>query len=169
AVMSDGNVEQIGTPNEIYDSPATVFVAGFIGQANLWPCRVDTRSGSLATVTALGTKLSAGCNIDGIAAGQSATLMVRPERLQITSTEPAAGGTHIAGTVSDLTFQGPVVRLVVTAADGAQVLAHVGHDSDLPLLRPGDHVWANWPSDAALVLPPADHIPLTDDELVVES
>ncbi len=169
AVMSNGNVEQIGTPTEIYDSPATVFVAGFIGQTNLWPCTVDTRSGSLATVTALGTKLAAGCNIDGISAGQRATLMVRPERLQITSTEPAAGGTHVAGTVSDLTFQGPVVRLVVTAADGAQVLAHVGPDSDLPLLRPGDNVWATWPSDAALVLPPADHIPLTDDDLVVES
>ena len=37
AVMNAGKVEQIGTPTEIYDRPATVFVAGFIGQANLWP------------------------------------------------------------------------------------------------------------------------------------
>ncbi|MGZ4694259.1 MAG: ABC transporter ATP-binding protein [Acidimicrobiales bacterium] len=162
AVMSDGNVEQIGTPNEIYDSPATVFVAGFIGQANLWPCRVDTRSGSLATVTALGTKLSAGCNIDGIAAGQSATLMVRPERLQITSTEPAAGGTHIAGTVSDLTFQGPVVRLSLTAPDESPIIAHVGAEQDLPLLRPGDRVHVSWAPEASLVLPAAD-IPTTED------
>ena len=62
-----------------------------------------------------------------------------------------------------------MVRLVVHTPDGSQVLAHVGHDSDLPLLRPGDQVWASWPSDAALVLPPDDTIPLTDDELVVES
>jgi spermidine/putrescine transport system ATP-binding protein len=169
AVMSNGNVEQIGTPTEIYDSPATVFVAGFIGQTNLWPCKVETRSGSLATVSTLGTTLSAGCNIDGIHAGQRATLMVRPERLAITSTEPPPDGTHVRGRVIDLTFQGPVVRLVLTADDGSQVLAHVGHDSDLPLLRPGDEVWADWPSDAALVLPSDDSIPLTDDELVVES
>ena len=36
AVMNQGNVEQIGAPTDIYDRPATVFVAGFIGQANLW-------------------------------------------------------------------------------------------------------------------------------------
>ncbi len=144
-------------------------MAGFIGQTNLWPCKVETRSGSLATVSTLGTTLSAGCNIDGIDAGQRATLMVRPERLSITSTEPPADLTHVRGRVTDLTFQGPVVRLVLTADDGSQVLAHVGHDSDLPLLRPGDEVWADWPSDAALVLPSDDSIPLTDDELVVES
>ncbi|HEY5153544.1 MAG TPA: spermidine/putrescine ABC transporter ATP-binding protein, partial [Acidimicrobiales bacterium] len=44
AVMSNGNVEQIGTPTEIYARPSTVFVAGFIGQANLWPCSIDSRS-----------------------------------------------------------------------------------------------------------------------------
>ena len=169
AVMSNGNVEQIGSPTEIYDSPATVFVAGFIGQTNLWPCKIESRSGSLATITALGTTLSAGCNIAGLEAGQHAMLMVRPERLQVTSTEPPDEGTHVGGTVTDLTFQGPVVRLVLAAADGSQVLAHVGHDSDLPLLRPGDQVWADWPSGAALVLPLDNAIPLTDDELVVES
>ena len=42
-------------------------------------------------------------------------------------------------------------------------------DADLPLLRPGDTVWASWPPDAACVLPPADDLPLTDDELVDES
>ncbi len=41
AVMSDGRVEQIGAPTDIYDEPATVFVAGFIGQANLWPADGD--------------------------------------------------------------------------------------------------------------------------------
>ena len=67
AVMSNGNVEQIGTPTEIYDNPATVFVAGFIGQANLWPCTVDERGQRhAATVAALGTHLSAGCHIAGI-------------------------------------------------------------------------------------------------------
>lgn len=44
AVMNAGNVEQIGTPTEIYDKPATVFVANFIGQANLWPGRQTERT-----------------------------------------------------------------------------------------------------------------------------
>jgi spermidine/putrescine transport system ATP-binding protein len=169
AVMSNGNVEQIGTPNEIYDNPATVFVAGFIGQTNLWPCQIDARSGTDTTVSSLGTTLRATCNLNGeIKVGQTATMMVRPERLAITATEPSTGD-HINGMVTDLTFQGPVVRLVLAASDGSQVLAHVGHEAELPMLRPGDRVWASWPAEAALVLPPDDAIPLTDDELVVES
>ncbi len=45
AVMNEGRVEQIGAPTEIYDEPATVFVAGFIGQANLWPAERDRPAG----------------------------------------------------------------------------------------------------------------------------
>ena len=60
AVMNAGNVEQIGAPNEIYERPATVFVASFIGQANLWPGRQTGRSnGDLVDVEVLGTTLRA--------------------------------------------------------------------------------------------------------------
>ncbi len=169
AVMSNGNVEQIGTPTEIYGRPATVFVAGFIGQANLWPCAIEERVNGTATVGALGTHLSASCHVPGISAGQQGTVMVRPERLQISMSEPSTVGARVSGQVTDLTFQGPVVRLLLTVADGAQVLANVPDDADLPQLRPGDTVWASWAPDAACVLPPADDFPLTDDELVEES
>jgi len=64
--------------------------------------------------------------------------------------------------VSDLTFQGPVLRLSMAAADGSTVLAHVGPEQDLPLLRPGDEVYVGWAPDASLVLPAAD-IPTAQD------
>ena len=169
AVMSNGNVEQIGTPTEIYARPSTVFVAGFIGQANLWPCSIDSRSNGSAIVGALGTSLSARCHLPQIAAGQRGTVMVRPERLQITMSDPETLGARVSGRVTDLTFQGPVVRLLLTVPDGSQVLANVPDDADLPQLRPGDEVWASWAPDAACVLPAADDLPLTDDELVEES
>jgi len=169
AVMSNGNVEQIGTPTEIYARPSTVFVAGFIGQANLWPCSIDSRSNGSAIVGALGTSLSASCHLPEIAAGQRGTVMVRPERLQITMSDPETLGARVSGRVTDLTFQGPVVRLLLTVPDGSQVLANVPDDADLPQLRPGDEVWASWAPDAACVLPAADDLPLTDDELVEES
>jgi spermidine/putrescine transport system ATP-binding protein len=169
AVMSNGNVEQIGSPTEIYAKPSTVFVAGFIGQANLWPCTVEARANGTATVGALGATLQASCHLDSIAAGQRGTMMVRPERLQISMEDPGTAGARVKGRVADLTFQGPVVRLLLDAPDGAQVLANVPHDAALPLLRPGDSVWASWTTDAACVLPPADDLPLTDDELIEES
>src|SRR4051812_7703496 len=75
AVMSDGRVEQMATPSDIYDEPATVFVAGFIGQANLWPATVAGPRGDGAVVEALGTTVPARAAIDGSGPG---TLMVRP-------------------------------------------------------------------------------------------
>lgn len=159
AVMSDGRVEQIGTPTEIYDNPASVFVAGFIGQANLWPATVVQRASDCATVTALGgATLTATCHskVDGMGAGAAATLMVRPERITISLTQPASqtgGEQSVNATVTDLTFQGPIVRLALEAADGSPIIANVDPDADLPLLRPGDSVWASWSQNAACVLP----------------
>jgi spermidine/putrescine transport system ATP-binding protein len=68
----------------------------------------------------------------------------------------------VRATVSDLTFQGPVLRLSLTAADGAPVVAHVGPEQALPMLRPGDEVYVWWTPAASLVLPAAD-IPTAQD------
>ncbi len=159
AVMSVGNVEQIGTPEEIYGRPSTVFVAGFIGQANLWPCHVERSDAERATATALGATFDASIGATRIEAGGDATLMVRPERVRVSTDAPT--GPAVAATVTDLTFQGAMVRLALETADNAPIVAHIGHDQDLPLLRPGDQIYACWPSDAALVLPAAD-IPTSD-------
>jgi len=169
AVMSDGRVEQIGTPTEIYDNPATVFVAGFIGQANLWSATVTDRSATSATVIALGgSTLSGACVADSVRAGAPVTLMVRPERISI-SMNPSSGDMQsVNATVTDLTFQGPVVRLALSAPDGSPIIANIEPDADLPLLRPGHSVWASWAPTAACVLPDAPDHPRTLDDIVVE-
>jgi spermidine/putrescine transport system ATP-binding protein len=167
AVMNGGRVEQIGTPVDIYARPASVFVAGFIGQANLWPCRVIGTAAPSADgspgfdVEVLGTTMASACGDVRIEIGGTATLMVRPERVRITTEEPAGDGA-VRATVSDLTFQGPLVRLLLVAADGSSIVAQLGHEVELPLLRPGDGVWAGWPPDASLVLPAAE-IPTAED------
>jgi spermidine/putrescine transport system ATP-binding protein len=68
----------------------------------------------------------------------------------------------VEATVADLTFQGPVVRLSLAASDHATVIAHVGPEQDLPLLRPGDRVYACWSPNASLVLPAGD-VPAIDE------
>ena len=144
--MSDGRVEQIGTPTEIYHRPDTAFVAGFIGEANLWPAEVTAQSGDQVTVTALGATLPA--RATGPLAGD-VTLMVRPERIRVAADQASAPESAVVVTVTSLVFQGPVVRLAGEAADGNEVLAHIGPDQQLPLLRPGDEVWASWDTPAA--------------------
>ena len=157
AVMNVGNVEQIGTPTEIYDRPASVFVAGFIGQANLWHGRQTGRANrDYVEVGVLGTTLKARPGDTAIETGGQATLMVRPERVRVSIEQPAGDVTAVPAKVVDLTFQGPLLRLALAAPDGSAILAHVGPEQDLPMLRPGDDVFVGWAPDAALVLPAAD-------------
>jgi spermidine/putrescine transport system ATP-binding protein len=157
AVMNAGYVEQIGTPTEIYDRPATVFVAGFIGQANLWNGRQTGRANrDYVEVSILGTTLKARPGDTLIETGGRATLMVRPERVRVTMERPAGEVAAVPAKVVDLTFQGPVLRLSLAAADGSPVVAHIGPEQDLPMLRPGDDVYVGWAPDASLVLPAAD-------------
>ena len=92
AVMSRGRVEQIGTPEEIYDRPASIFVAGFIGSANLLPAVVSTGS----TPSAPKVDLAMGATIDvqtvgDAPPGEEVTVMVRPERMVPQEGEPQAG------------------------------------------------------------------------------
>jgi spermidine/putrescine transport system ATP-binding protein len=169
AVMSDGRVEQIGTPTEIYDNPASVFVAGFIGQANLWPGAVTGRSGESADIVALaGASLKGRCQSDALRAGSDAVLMVRPERIMISVDQSTAGDQRVHGTVVDLTFQGPIVRLVLHASDGTPIIANIDPDHNLPMLRPGDSVFASWSASAASVLPASPDHPLTAIDVVDE-
>jgi spermidine/putrescine transport system ATP-binding protein len=167
AVMNQGNVEQIGTPNEIYDRPDTVFVAGFIGQANLWNGRQTGRvNREYVEVDVLGTRLRARPGGTAIEPGGQITLMVRPERVQVSVQRPSGAEAgqiaSVPARVVDITFLGPVLRLSMSASDESPVLAHVGPEQDLPMLRPGDDVYVSWSPDASLVLPAAD-IPTAGD------
>lgn len=163
AVMNAGNVDQIGTPTEIYDRPASVFVAGFIGQANLWAGRQTGRANrDYVEVDVLGATLRARPGDTAIEPGGRATVMVRPERVRVSIGQPTGDISAVPAKVVDLTFQGPVLRLSLEAPDGSPILAHVGTEQELPMLRPGDDVFAGWVPDASLVLPAAD-IPTTQD------
>jgi spermidine/putrescine transport system ATP-binding protein len=153
AVMNEGRVEQIGAPRDIYDAPESVFVAGFIGSANLYPTTVTGADGDVRTVS-LGGQTIPVPDAEGVGAeGAAATFMVRPERVRVSASAPANGFVGIPCTVADLVFQGPVVRLSLAALDGAPLVAHVAADDELPFLRPGDHVFATWERDAARLLP----------------
>ena len=153
AVMNVGRVEQIGTPREIYDHPASVFVAGFIGQANLWPVSILQRSSDRCTVALGGGTVVSRCD-DDLTAGQDAVLMVRPERITVDATAADGGVASVQATVTDLVFQGPVVRYELRLQDGHTVIAHIQARRDgLPI--PGDTVLASWPPDATVLLPPA--------------
>ena len=157
AVMNEGRVEQIGTPEEIYHSPSSVFVAGFIGVANLIPATVASVSGDHAEVELPGGfRTSVPVTHTATRAGAAGTLMVRPERMQVRMEEPEGTAPRLRLSVANLVFQGPIVRAALRADDGTEVVGQIGPDEDLPLLRPGAEVWATWDADGARLLPAQD-------------
>ncbi|HMA40051.1 MAG TPA: ABC transporter ATP-binding protein [Gemmatimonadales bacterium] len=154
AVMNAGRVEQIGTPQEIYHAPATVFVAGFIGGANLLPATVaEVRGGRAAVELASGDRVELPAGDWGARAGGRAVVMVRPERLRL----DAAAATHgTLAVVQSIAFQGPVMRCDLRARDGTELVARVGPEQAVPDLRPGQELRVSWDVDAARLLPPSE-------------
>lgn len=152
AVMSQGNVEQIGTPEEIYHCPASLFVAGFIGSANLLPGVVRDRDGDGSVVDLVaGPTIRASGGSEPVV-GDQVSVMLRPERIRIVpDADPA--GRSLAGVVSDLVFQGASARLAIRLGDGTELVTNVGTDVDLPFLRPGDDVHVGWQRGAAFLIP----------------
>jgi len=102
AVMRAGRVEQIASPVDIYEKPATRFVAGFVGETNFID-GVIARDGGCAFVTSFGRLPRAEC---ALAEGARATLSVRPERIEI-----SREGQGIAGRVEDFVFRGEYTLL----------------------------------------------------------
>jgi spermidine/putrescine transport system ATP-binding protein len=151
AVMSEGRVEQIGTPHEIYNSPASLFVAGFIGSANLLPGEVVGTDGDDTVV-----KLTAGHTVRARTTevhqpDAPVSVMLRPERLTATA-ESLDDGRSIEGTVADVVFQGATARIVVHLGDESEVIASVVTGTDLPFLLPGNTVHLTWKPGSAFLL-----------------
>ena len=157
AVMSEGVVEQVGTPEEIYHSPATLFVAGFIGSANLLPGTVASQDADDVVVDlecGFTVRVAPNPNAErSPATGDPVSVMIRPERVSV---EPDGGalpdGRRLEGIVRSLIFQGCQIRLDLVLADGTGIVAWIDPDDDVPTLRPGSPVNVTWRPGAAFLL-----------------
>ena len=119
AVMNAGQVVQIGTPSELYERPATHFVADFLGEANFLPGEV-AQVDPLQVTTAAGTLVSAVPS--DVTAGEEVTCCVRPERVDIQPCEAdeALPPGSVRAAVVGSTFLGEVRQYVCRLADGTE-------------------------------------------------
>ncbi|MFM2105995.1 MAG: hypothetical protein RL338_1027 [Chloroflexota bacterium] len=146
-VMSEGRIEQIGTPFEVYNFPTTGFVAKFVGTLNVVEATVvDAAAG---VVSAVGQQLRAAGPIAGAAAGSPVSVALRPERVVLGD---GGGPNRLTGTIRDVMFLGSVVRLRVRLADGTPLLFDTFNDPHLTLPARDDEVTVSFPTEACLVL-----------------
>ncbi len=155
AVMRGGRLEQVGTPEEIYDAPESAFVARFIGSANLIPVVVERTVNGRATLRLPGGRAGeAPTGRHAFAAGEAALLMIRPERLELAASEPPPGRLGFPVTCTDLVFQGPVRRCALRDPSGGELIDYLEASREAPGVRPGATLWVSWDPDAGRLLRP---------------
>jgi spermidine/putrescine transport system ATP-binding protein len=159
AVMNGGIVEHLGTPEEVYLRPASLFVAGFIGQTSFMRCRVESVGADGVEVAIEGGHRSRSARADtGVVVGADAVVVVRPEHVRISPTEPSAGEAAVPVTVLDEVFQGSVVRYQLQGPGDLRLAALVPLDERADV-HSGVDAWATWSPEWGYVLPaPADQL-----------
>ncbi len=152
AVMNQGRIVQLGTPEEVYNEPADAYVADFLGVSNLMDAQVE-HSGSETSPCRLRLgdfTLEAGCG--QLDATGAVKLAIRPERIHVQAYE-AGGANRVPGMVERLVFLGSTTHIYVRLATGAALQTLVRNDgADLPYSQ-GTPVSVVLPSDALRVLP----------------
>jgi iron(III) transport system ATP-binding protein len=142
AVMQDGRIVQEGRPKDLYASPASPFVADFVGDATFLPGEV-TEGG----VRALGGVVRCALS-EALAPGAKALLVLRPERLVVRQA-PTGAPNEFAGTLRIAAFLGDRQDCVVEVA-GTQLRARAAPTAEL---RRDQRVWIELPPDLCLAIP----------------
>jgi len=171
AVMNQGDVLQIGTPHEIYESPATDFVARFIGETNLFDAtvlsvrRLEQAPGVETEVTEYMAELEIPelgqikvTTVDQVQAGQTVSFTIRPEKIVITKDRPATKREDInlfQGTVDEPIYSGFQTKFYVKVMDKTIIRVikqHANYSDEGPDIRWKDSVFLSWSANDGYIV-----------------
>jgi putrescine transport system ATP-binding protein len=159
AVMSEGRIMQVGAPSEIYETPATRYVADFIGNVNLMDGSLTADWPDHVVISCTDCTHYVGHGITGVE-GMSVSVAMRPEKLRLTrerpqeSTEWAAGHNQVRGTVKDMSYFGAFTVYHLQLPSGQMLRiseSNTERHRDNPLTW-NDSAWASWTPSAQVVL-----------------
>jgi putrescine transport system ATP-binding protein len=156
AVMSEGRFLQVGAPSDIYETPATRFVADFIGNVNMMNGTLSHDNPDHVIIACADCSHYVGHGITGTE-GMSLSVAVRPEKIQLQRAQPQhAHGPHnqVQGTIRDMSYFGSFTVYHLALASGASLkvnMSNVTRHRDDELTW-GDAAWASWSPTAQVVL-----------------
>jgi spermidine/putrescine transport system ATP-binding protein len=160
AVMSEGRVEQVGPPTEVYEEPSTTFVADFLGVSNLMGAQAHGGSNGRCRVSVGEFELYA-------AQGETTTtgdtkIVIRPERVHL---EPhdSTGENRVPGMVERVVYLGNANQVIIGLANGDKVQALVQNTGQELTYKQGDPVRVYMPADALRVLTDTGTAPIDED------
>jgi putrescine transport system ATP-binding protein len=153
AIMSEGRFLQVGPPAEIYETPATRFVADFIGNVNLMDGTLEVDEPDHVIIGCADCKHYVGHGITGNE-GMSVSVALRPEKIHLSRKQPEDDYNTARGTIKELSYFGSFTVYHIELASGARLkvsLANVQRHRDDEFTW-GDVVWAHWSRAAHVVL-----------------
>jgi putative spermidine/putrescine transport system ATP-binding protein len=152
-IMRDGQIEQAGPPEEIYQHPDSRFTASFLGASNFFRGTVTGKANGLLTVAVPnGPTLSIRTRRE---VGSEVTIALRPEAISVAFCEQDAPSPNAtAAVIEQLVYHGFVTHVHLRLPNGEPLLAYLTHGADLPEkpLDPGTRVVARWSEDAAQIV-----------------
>lgn len=157
-IMEEGEIEQIGTPREVYEEPRNLTVAKFIGEANIFNAEILDVQDKQLTVEILGKKRQVKSK-RSYAIGQKAHILVRPEDVRVWHSTEVEDDSRkeqmFSGIVEEVIYKGTTVDLIVRLASNVYVSATEFFDEDDEKLEYsiGERVWITWPEGWEVLLP----------------
>ncbi|GAB4386376.1 ABC transporter ATP-binding protein [Albidovulum sp.] len=156
AVMDHGRIMQVDTPDRIYETPSSVYVADFIGEVNLFEGNArPSGEGRLAIDWAEGQPPILATAPEGLGAGARVHFAIRPEKVAISAGKPQGPANVIAGRVHDIAYLGNISTYKVEVAGGRMIKAQVANERRLARrdITWDDNVWLSFTDTAGVVLP----------------
>jgi spermidine/putrescine transport system ATP-binding protein len=164
AVMSQGRVEQVGAPKEIYESPANAYVADFLGVSNLMDAAAAGVSDGACKISLGDFQLLAGQG-DADTAG-AAKITIRPERVAIQA-QGTTGENRLPAMVERTVYVGSILQVILHLATGQTIQAWTPNTGEDPPYHSGDAVAVHFPRESLRVLPEGGTAVLEEAELDV--
>jgi putative spermidine/putrescine transport system ATP-binding protein len=150
-LMNHARIEQLGTPDELYFRPATLFAADFLGESNLVDGTVAENGGDTTVLQRPdGTTITALANAK-VRKGEAVKAMVRPECVRILQDGDAADNTA-RGVLKDVIMTGHVTKYFVELADGTEMVSTQLTHGPIAGIATGRTVAFGWPDDRTVVL-----------------
>lgn len=148
-VMNAGRAEQIGTPEEIYESPENPFVARFIGESNFLRGTVKAMHDGKISVDIRGLCLE-GKSSQPVSIGTPVEICVRPEKIAFSSSDQPSSQ-HFQGLIQDRIYSGESIRYIVRVGEGISLTVKQVRRWGAPNARPGQAIKLSWNPEDAIV------------------
>jgi len=150
-VMSDGNIEQVGTPDEIYERPKTKFVANFIGETNLLEAEVIKIKENETLLQLNNEEDKIRVNDHDLKLGEKIFVAIRPERVKIKK-NPEEGDVYLKARLKERIYTGASLRTVVNISDGSEITVTEPVSDNFDFSDDAQNVFVTWNSKNSVIM-----------------